>query len=303
MVSNWFVSNWEMRTKYLIKCDDWEIWSVYTEVPNILVSNQGRVFNTKTGRLIGCESSNGYVRATIKTGLARPIHRMVAEEFIGVRPENMDIDHIDRCKTNNRLNNLRYLTHKENLENRSEPKPQRKVYVEFNADHMVQLDKVRSHELVDWWFDISNNHLIRKMKSGKYKSYEGNDAREFRLVDKSGQAFTAQLGVLASIVNDLLGEPLVNVQVERKTRARNKREGMPKNFVILRKCELRGKTYTLRNHWYDIDADEFLTYTDRFGLYVMKKCGLNLTQITVRDVDGINHTISCRKIVEQNRQS
>jgi hypothetical protein len=43
------------------------------------------------------------------------IHALVAEAFIGPRPEGMEINHIDAVKTNNRPGNLEYVTGEENL--------------------------------------------------------------------------------------------------------------------------------------------------------------------------------------------
>lgn len=47
------------------------------------------------------------------------IHRLVAEYFIGPRPEGMVVDHIDRDKHNNHVSNLRYTDFKGN--NRNNP--------------------------------------------------------------------------------------------------------------------------------------------------------------------------------------
>ena len=44
-------------------------------------------------------------------------HNLVANAFIGERPLKYDIDHINRNKLDNRLDNLRYITHKENMKN------------------------------------------------------------------------------------------------------------------------------------------------------------------------------------------
>lgn len=44
-------------------------------------------------------------------------HEMVALTFIGPRPDNLVIDHIDRNKLNNNVSNLRYISQKENTRN------------------------------------------------------------------------------------------------------------------------------------------------------------------------------------------
>ena len=44
-------------------------------------------------------------------------HQEIAKAFIGEYPENCVIDHIDRNKLNNNLNNLRYISHAENMKN------------------------------------------------------------------------------------------------------------------------------------------------------------------------------------------
>lgn len=45
----------------------------------------------------------------------RPVHALVAEAFLGPRPEKHDILHLDGDRTNNRADNLRYGTRAENL--------------------------------------------------------------------------------------------------------------------------------------------------------------------------------------------
>jgi hypothetical protein len=47
------------------------------------------------------------------------VHKLVYETFKGEIPEGMEIDHIDRNKRNNNPDNLRAVTHKENMGNRS----------------------------------------------------------------------------------------------------------------------------------------------------------------------------------------
>lgn len=45
---------------------------------------------------------------------ARTIHQLVAEAFIGPRPEGLETCHNDGDPTNNHVGNLRYATHAEN---------------------------------------------------------------------------------------------------------------------------------------------------------------------------------------------
>lgn len=45
------------------------------------------------------------------------VHRLVWEAFNGEIPEGVEIDHINTVRTDNRLENLRIVTHKENLNN------------------------------------------------------------------------------------------------------------------------------------------------------------------------------------------
>lgn len=45
------------------------------------------------------------------------LHREIYKLFVGDIPKNMQIDHIDGCKSNNKLSNLRLVTQFENMAN------------------------------------------------------------------------------------------------------------------------------------------------------------------------------------------
>ena len=78
-------------------------------------------------------------------------HQMVAKCFIGERPNlgcKVDIDHIDRNKLNNRLDNLRYVSHEENMKNqdryRDDIKEQNKKKRACIITRKNEIDKIQS---------------------------------------------------------------------------------------------------------------------------------------------------------------
>lgn len=68
------------------------------------------------------KNNAGYYQASCYSRKgAIPVHELVITTFIGPRPDDMEIDHIDRNRANNKLSNLRYVTHQENMANANKP--------------------------------------------------------------------------------------------------------------------------------------------------------------------------------------
>jgi len=83
------------------------------------VSNQGRVRSLLRGIVRRPQqNTNGYLIVMLSDQSSKPrirtIHSLVAEAFIGLRPENAVIDHADRNKQNNFVSNLRYTSRSKN---------------------------------------------------------------------------------------------------------------------------------------------------------------------------------------------
>ena len=66
----------------------------------------------------GCKDGRGYYRIGLNSK-TYTIHRLVAETFIENIGNLKDVDHIDRDKSNNNVENLHWVDKRQNLYNRS----------------------------------------------------------------------------------------------------------------------------------------------------------------------------------------
>lgn len=64
-----------------------------------------------------CDSHNGYKQCGDSKGKNFRVHRAVYETFVGEIPDGYQIDHINTIRDDNRLENLRVATPKENNNN------------------------------------------------------------------------------------------------------------------------------------------------------------------------------------------
>ena len=81
-----------------------------------MVSNYGRIWSYKRGKLVGAQSGNGYYYVHIN-GKTYSVHRLVGEYFVP-NPDNLpEIDHIDTNPLNNVYTNLRWVDRSGNQRN------------------------------------------------------------------------------------------------------------------------------------------------------------------------------------------
>jgi hypothetical protein len=71
----------------------------------------------KIGEVAGFRHSQGYIAVSVGSKLMLA-HRVIWEMMIGEIPNNMEIDHLDNCRINNKIENLRLVTRTENLKNK-----------------------------------------------------------------------------------------------------------------------------------------------------------------------------------------
>jgi hypothetical protein len=92
-----------------------EQWRTIKDYPNYAISDQGRIRGPKSvteGQL----TRFGYRSKVLRNehGVkGKRIHRLVMQEFVG--PSELEVNHINGIKTDNRLINLEYVTRTENI--------------------------------------------------------------------------------------------------------------------------------------------------------------------------------------------
>lgn len=90
--------------------------------PNYAVSFEGKVFTLLDGEWVEHPSSqgtDGYVYTTLDKS-RKSVHRLVVEQFSGPSEAGQVCRHLDGCKTNNRANNLKWGSHRENALDRTQ---------------------------------------------------------------------------------------------------------------------------------------------------------------------------------------
>ena len=106
---------------------------------NFAISNYGRIQrvtpgpHTKPGEIknIQVNKKTGYTHVKVTGSLGKrsmAVHRLVATHFIPNPNNYREVDHIDRDKTNNRVDNLRWCTRHENLANQDNRKSLKPIW-------------------------------------------------------------------------------------------------------------------------------------------------------------------------------
>lgn len=96
-------------------------WKKIKDYENYSISKNGSVRNDKTGRILKpCYNHTGYqVVKLYKNGKGKifKVHSLVAEAFIPNIDNKPCVDHINTIRDDNRIENLKWCTYKENFNN------------------------------------------------------------------------------------------------------------------------------------------------------------------------------------------
>lgn len=136
-----------------------EDWKSIEGFENYEISDFGRIRNISKGKYLnGWNNGNGYRRVTLygKNGNRKKfyVHRLVASAFVERENEEQDqIDHRDQNKTNNHCSNLRWVSSKENNNNKTAE------YVDEISDESTVVENYSKWKFEFLYFDSETDRF------------------------------------------------------------------------------------------------------------------------------------------------
>ena len=154
-------------------------YEIYTEFPyQIRKKSNQRIIKERIHK------TNGYVQCTLN---CKPYlkHRIIANQFIE-NPDNYEcVDHINHIRTDNRIENLRWVSRRMNMNNKSD-----QTFVDEISDESIVVDKYNDHEFEFLYFDAETdtfyvyngiNYVVKPKFINKWKNWH------IRIRDKNGK--------------------------------------------------------------------------------------------------------------------
>lgn len=142
-------------------------------LPNFEISTTiPHVFKKKDSNTLINQSINNVGYYTISLdGNTYLVHRLIAQQFIP-NPENFsDVNHKNKCRTDNRVENLEWISHTNNLKQRKPYKKQKSEFVnEIESKTIINIGDYCGYNLDRYYFDyVDNTIYLKQSRTNKFK--------------------------------------------------------------------------------------------------------------------------------------
>lgn len=140
-------------------------------------------------------SKSGYYTTFVRIGGRRPeaktirvpIHKVIAECWLGDKPDGYEIDHIDRNSHNNHYSNLRYVTKSEQMKNRDHSNISKKgtincqnwnksimkpIIIKNNNEEKYLESIAECARYLSTLYNVSFDHIRTKLKARRSHIYD-----------------------------------------------------------------------------------------------------------------------------------
>ncbi len=105
-------------TDYIPKTEPVPEGKIMTGYPNYIITNGGRVYNSRKNKYLALSSKGGYKFISLSDGKkckSFSVHRLVALLYLENPNNYLEVNHIDFDKTNNNVDNLEWISRSDNM--------------------------------------------------------------------------------------------------------------------------------------------------------------------------------------------
>ena len=116
------------------------------------------------------EGNHGYTFVWMnKTNVQK--HCILAIQFVPNDDSDVKIqvDHVNRIRLDNRIENLRWVSQSENIKNQTKRDMQVPEYLDELPNHVIEIAEYNNFEFKDLYFDHENLRILKRVRGGKIK--------------------------------------------------------------------------------------------------------------------------------------
>ena len=156
-----------------------ELIKQITDYPNYYITSFGRVWSTYRGGhwlkpTINKRNNHYREYVSLGKGNKKYVHQLVAQAFIS-NPQNLtEIDHIDTNGLNNHVENLRWVTHQNNINNEITVD-----HIKHNTGYICEIEEIKTGRLFNGYADAAAqtglcegtilNHTKNRVKHPRFR--------------------------------------------------------------------------------------------------------------------------------------
>ena len=135
---------------------------------------------------------NGYLQCALN-GKKLYHHRIVALQFIPNPDNKQEVDHINRIRNDNRISNLRWVSHYENNQNKGSMNGKSFVFTEEIDKDCIKIEKYGNRELEGYYYDFNQDIFYKEVETNKYRLLNVCNCKDgyriIRMFDKNHVGF------------------------------------------------------------------------------------------------------------------